>query len=104
MLFKVYAQNVTRPIGMRIMEVGKDELKKCLEEIFNEANDNEWIDILTDEDEVDDAKIDEAYHAIEKYWDTHHCISPGDYMIVEVENREDIEIPNVCYSDTSIIF
>ena len=104
MLFKVYAQDITRPAGMRIMEADESDLKGCFEEIFDEANNNEWINILNDEEEVDDSKVDEAYHAIEQYWDTHHCISPGDYMIIEVESREEINIPGSCASDASFIF
>ncbi len=104
MLFKVYAQNIVRPAGMRIMEADESDLKECFEEIFNEASNNELINILNDEEEVDDSKVDEAYRAIEKFWDSHHCISSGDYMIIEVESREEINIPSSCGNDAGIIF
>lgn len=109
MLFKVWAQNCVRPKGMRIIEVFESDLKQEFDKIFDEACDIKLIDpFVYDEDgdmvQVDDEKTSEAYSKIEAYWNKNKEISSGDYMIIEAESKFDIEIPNVCYGDTSIIF
>ena len=104
MLFKVYAQNCVRPKGMRIIESNQNDLDQVMKEIMDEALNNEYIDLLNEDGDIDDEKYSNAYEMIKEYWNDNKCISSGDYEIIEVESRDDVAIPNVCYSDASIIF
>lgn len=103
MLFKVYAQNCVRPKGMRIIEASQDALNEVYSKLVDEAINSDAIDVFTD-DELDDNKYSAAIDKCEIYFKVHKSISAGDYEIVNVKSIEDISIPNVCYSDASIIF
>lgn len=106
MLYKVWAQNCIRPKGRRIIKAYEDDLQEVFDKIFDEAEEAGLIDVFNDDDSVesDDAKVCEAYDKIKSWWEECKEISPGGYMIVDVESIEDIIIPNVCYNDAGIIF
>ena len=104
MLYKVWAQNCVRPKGRRILEATQDDLNKVFDEIYNQASEENLIDDIDENGEFDFSKLEHNYNIISEYWKKNKSISAGDYEIVDVESRDDIRIPNVCYGDTHIIF
>ena len=104
MLYKVWAQNCVRPKGRRILEATQDDLNKVFDEIYNQASEENLIDDIDENGEFDFSKLEHNYSIISEYWEKNKSISAGDYEIVDVESRDDIRIPNVCYGDTRMIF
>ena len=104
MLFKVYARNCT--CAKRISEATVDDLKNVIDNVFQQAWENDLIDILSDEDEdeIDIKKEDSAYSKIWAYWEENKEISAGDFAIVEKESFYDVKVPNVYYGDAFSIF
>lgn len=104
MLYKVYAKNCIRPAGKRIVEATQEDLNKVLCEIVDDAWECGSIALTNEDGDIDDKKYSDAFEKVEAYWNKNKCISSGDYEIVDVESFDDIQIPNKCESDTSIIF
>lgn len=106
MLYKVWAQNCVRPKGMRIVEATQEDLNEVFDKIYNLASESNLIDDSLDEDEneIEHTKVEKYYGMIKDYWEKNKSISAGDYMIVDVEDKNDIQIPNACYGDESFIF
>ena len=104
MLFKVYAACCVKP--KHIAEVTEKDLREAFDEVFNRANDAGLIDIMKDDDpdEVDDWKVSDAYQKIEKYWSDNKLIECGDWMIIEANDRIEVEIPNMCGESETMIF
>lgn len=104
MLFKVYARNCT--CAKRISEATVDDLKNVIDDVFQQAWENDLIDILSDEDEdeIDIKKEESAYNKIWAYWEENKEISAGDFAIVEKESFYDVKVPNVYYGDAFSIF
>lgn len=104
MLFKVYARNCS--CAKRISEVTEKDLRNVIDDVLDLALEHGILDITSnnDPDEIDDVKEQQAYKKIWDYWNEYKHISAGDYEIVEKESIFDVQVPNVCYGDDSIIF
>ena len=106
MLFRVWANCVRRPNGMRIEDVDQRALDEAINEVLDDAMVNDMIDTVRDSDptEVDDNKISKALDKIRAWWEDDKFLNVGDYMIVEKDSIDEVRIPDMCGYDTSIIF
>lgn len=104
MIFKVWANNCVRPKGQRIIEASKKDLEEAVERVFTDAENSGLINILTEDDEIDNDKMDAAYSKIYEFYEKNKSLDAGDWMIIEAESIYDVEVPNGCPGDASIIF
>lgn len=104
MIFKVYANNVRVPQGMRIKEATKEDYDEAVKDVFRSADDSGLIDYVNADDEIDFQKMEVLYDKIHAYFDENKVLEAGDYMIIETESANDITVPNMCGNDASIIF
>lgn len=95
MMFKVYAKNITRPKGMRIIHATSSDLDEAVQDVLNYAMDVGM---------VDGSNLDAAYDKIYNYYEKNHVLNAGDWMITDAESIDDIVIPNMCGNDASLIF
>ena len=106
MLFKVWPNCVTRPKGKRIEEVDQRALDEAINEVLDEAIKDDMVDIVRDSNptEVDDNKISKALDKIRAWWEKGKDLSLGDYMIVEKDSIDEVQIPDMCGFDSLLIF
>lgn len=103
MLFKVYAKNIARPRGMRIVKVSKLELEAAIEDVFNCADNMGMLDYIVS-DHIDYSKMEGYYDKIRDYFETNKFLDAGDYRIVETDDAAKIKVPNICGNDAFLIF
>ena len=98
-IYKVYAQNCTRPAGMAIVEIDEDKLREEIEnaasEYFNIAN----LEYLSDEEgDIAEITYNTAWKALvnllEADWAKCKILAFGDYLIKETD--EEPSRPNIC--------
>ena len=107
MLFKVWPNCVTRPKGKRIEEVDQRALDEAINEVLDDAIEDDMVDIVRDSDptEVDDNKISKALDKIRAWWKKWKDLSLGDYMIVEKDSIDEVQIPDISWGpDYLLIF
>lgn len=103
MLYKVYAQNCR--VAKRISKATQEDLNKVVDEVYNSASESGLIDDMTEDgEEIDVDKMDAYYNQIWAYWEKNKSLSAGDYMIIDVDDYNDICIPNACFGDEGLIF
>jgi len=98
-IYKVYAQNCTRPAGMAIVEIDEDKLREEIEnaasEYFNIAN----LEYLSDEEgDIAEITYNTAWQALVNLlkadWAKSKILAFGDYLIKEAD--EEPNRPNMC--------
>ena len=107
MLFKVWPKDIPRPDGERIEEVDQRALDEAINEVLDDAIEDDMVDIFRDSDptEVDDNKISKALDKIHAWWEKRKDLSLDDYMIVEKDSIDEVQIPDMSWgSDYLLIF
>ena len=104
MLFRVWANCSGR--RKKIEEIDQRDLDEAVNEVFDDAMENDMIDIFRDNDpnETDYTKMKKAFDKIWDWWEDTQFLYVGDYMIVEKDSIDEVHIPDMCGYNTSIIF
>ena len=102
MLFRVWANCVTRPKGKRIEEVDQRALDEAINEVLDDAIKDDMVDIVRDSDPTE---ISKALDKIRAWWEKRKKLSLDDYMIVEKDSIDEVQIPDMSWGpDYLLIF
>ena len=106
MIFKVWPKDIPRPEGKRIEEVDQRALDEAINEVLDDAIEDaiedDMVDIVRNSDPTE---ISKALDKIRAWWEKRKHLSLDDYMIVEKDSIDEVQIPDMSWgSDYLLIF
>ena len=106
MLFKVWPKDIPRPDGERIEEVDQRALDEAINEVLDDAIEDaiedDMVDIVRNSDPTE---ISKALDKIRAWWEKRKHLSLDDYMIVEKDSIDEVQIPDMSWGpDYLLIF
>ena len=101
MIIKVYGRNCIT--SKRISHANQKDLNEGIDDVLNDAVNMGLIEFPKDDDQVN--KIwEDASNKVVEYWEKYKQLCCGDYMLIDVDSINDVSIPDMVGSDSSIIF